>query len=257
MQSDLQRELEQLGFSERQACVYVSLLRFGKTGAMQLSLATGIPRASCYDALQQLVKQGLVLTFEDDGQQTFVCEPPERILSLLRLQAEELKLRHERAQDFVPRLSALAANGQDKPRVRVVTDMEEMNQIHVDYANMPEPIIQVVGYDAFVQLQSQSALGERRARLQKQSSQGRAILITNQKVDPPPGSGFDIRLIPSDMINLKGEMTVCGNHVLLFSFSPSLHAIEIVSPSIAETCRQTLEMAWQRAGEIEASLRVN
>jgi len=50
-------------------------------------------------------------------------------------------------------------------------------------------------------------------------------------------------------------MTICGSHVLLFSFSPTLHAIEIISPSIAQTCGQTLELAWQRAGELEKTLK--
>ncbi|MEK7183741.1 MAG: helix-turn-helix domain-containing protein, partial [Patescibacteria group bacterium] len=129
MQGDLQRELEQLGFTERQACVYVTLLRFGKSGAQQLSLASGLPRASCYDTLQQLATQGLVKSISEAGQQVFVTEPPERINTMLALQLEEVQARRRRAETFLPQLTALTGDGASKPRFRIINDAEELRAV--------------------------------------------------------------------------------------------------------------------------------
>jgi len=256
MQNDLQRELEQLGFSERQACVYVTLLRFGKSGAQQLSLASGLPRASCYDTLQQLAAQGLVKSIAEDGQQVFLTESPERINTMLALQLEEIQARRRRAETFLPQLSALSGDGATKPRFRIINDTEELRVIHAEYAEMAKPILQLVGYDAFLELHKESAVQQNTERLQEKRSMGRAILITDLPIDPPTGTGFEIRRVPASMIEVKGEMTVCEDYVLLFAYTQNVVAMEIISPAIANTCRATLELAWQRAGEIEKQLKV-
>lgn len=255
MQGDLQRELEQLGFTERQACVYVTLLRFGKCGTQQLALASGLPRASCYDTVQQLVTQGLVKSATDTGQQVFVTEPPDRINVMLALQLEEVQARRRRAEQFLPRLSALTGDGSVKPRFRIVTDENELRAIHAEYADMDRPIIQLIGYDAFLDLNRETVVKENGERLSEKKSQGRAILVTDQPVDAPAGSRFEVRRIPPSMLEVKGEMTICADHVLLFAYTNGIVAIEIVSPGIASACQATLELAWQRAGEIEKQLR--
>ena len=254
MQTDLQRELEQLGFTERQACVYVTLLRFGKSGAQQLSLASGLPRASCYDTLQQLVSQGLVKTLTDAGQQLFVTESPERINVMLALQLEEVMARRRRAEAFLPRLSALTGDGSASPRFRIVSDTAELRAMHEEYANLGKPIIQLVGYDAFLALNKETVVQQNMERLQEKRSMGRAILVTDLPVDPPAGSQFEVRRISPSMMEVKGEMTVCGDHVMFFSYAQQIVAIEIVSAAIASACQAALELAWQRAGEIDKQL---
>lgn len=256
MQTDLQRELEQLGFSERQACVYLALLRFGKSGAQQLALATGLPRASCYDTLQQLVSQGLIKSDSEDGQKLFVTEPPDRIKTLIDLQLAEIQTRQRRALQFLPQLSALAGDATVKPRFRIINDNTELHAIHKDYADMHEPILQLVGYDAFLELHRRRVVQENVNRLRQTQSQGRAVLVTDMHVELPPGTGFKVRCVPRAMLEVRGEMTVCADHVLLFAYTQMVVAIEIISPAIADTCRAALELAWQQAGEIEKKLGV-
>jgi hypothetical protein len=251
MQSDLQRELENLGFTEKQARIYIALLHLGKSGAMQLSLAVGIPRATCYDVLQQLVTQGLVLSDDSMGQQLFIAEPPERILSLLRLQSEEMTVRLKRAEEFVPHLTALSNSGISRPKVRVLADFDEIVQVGAEPAYLTESILQIVAMDHFLALQTPTTLKNRLVRLQTLKPHGRAILVSNKKHDPPVGVDFEIRTLPPDLLDMKGEMTVCGDRVLIASFDGGWSAVEIVSASLAETCRQALELTWQRAGELE------
>lgn len=255
MQNDLQRELEQLGFTERQACVYVTLLRSGKSGVHQLAFATGVPRATCYDTLQHLAGQGLVKAVTEDGQQMFVTEPPDRINLMLALQLEEVQARRRRAEVFLPQLTALTGDGAAKPRFRIINDAEELRAIHEEYADLDKPILQMVGYDAFLQLHRESEVQEHAERLQEKKSRGRAILVTDAPVEAPVGSGFEVRRVPAAMMDVKGEMTVCEDHVLLFAYTQNVVAIEIISPAIADTCRATLELAWQRAGDIEKQLK--
>jgi hypothetical protein len=255
MQADLQRELEGLGFSERQARVYVTLLRFGKSGAQQIATAAGLPRASCYDTLEQLAKQGLVKAVEENSQQVFATEPPGRINLMLALQLEEVQARRRRAEAFLPRLEALAGDGDSRPRFRIINDTEELRKLHQEYAELGKPHLQIVGYDAFLALHKETTVQENAERLRHKPSHGRAILVTDLPVDAPIGSGFEVRRVPTAMMDVKGEMAVCGDRVILFAFTDKVVAIEIISQSMANTCWAALELAWQRAGEIEEQLQ--
>jgi hypothetical protein len=255
MQGDVQRELEELGFSERQARVYVTLLRFGPSAVQQIALAAGLPRASCYDTLQQLVKQGLVKGVEDASQQVFVTEPPGRINMLLSLQLEEVQARRRRAEIFLPRLEALAGDGDARPRFRIINDAEELRQLHQEYADMGKPHLQIIGYDAFLALHRESVVQDNVERLRHKPTQGRAILVTDLPIDAPIGSGFEVRRVPTAMLEIQGEMAVCGDRIILFAFTDKVVAIEIVSQAMANTCRAALELAWLQAGEIEKRLR--
>ena len=255
MQTDLQHELEQLGFTQRQASVYLALLRFGKSGAQQLSLASGIPRASCYDALQQLMSQGLVTTIPDAGQQMFVAEPPERIGLLLAMQLEETQKRRRQAEVFLPKLSALAASNDSKPRIRVITDADELRALHQEMLDIHKPFLQLLGYDAYVRLYPESVRSKNLMQLQRRQPIGRSILVTDKFIDTPWQTQIAVRRIPPTMFTaMDGEMTVCGDHTYLFTFTSDLTAIEIISVTIANVCLASLEMAWQHAGAIEKQL---
>ncbi len=249
MQNDLQLELQKLGFYERHARVYVTLLRLGKSGVFQLARGADVPRASCYDILQRLLADGMVRQTTEAGQQMFLPEPPERILSLLRLQRQEIADREEHAARILPQLTALMADGVVKPRVRLIADLQEILDLHREYTCLAEPILQLVGYDAFTSLQKSSVVTKQHERLGKEKSRGRSILVTDKPVEAPLGSLFEVRCIPPDLLVIKGEMTVCGDRVLLFTYVETLFAVEIISASLADTCRLALELAWQKAGE--------
>jgi len=186
-----------------------------------------------------------------------VTEPPDRINRMLALQLEEVQARRRRAETFLPQLAALTGDGTSKPKFRLINDAEELRAIHEEYADMDKPILQLVGYDAFLELHRESTVQEHNERLHEKRSKGRAILVTDLPVDAPTGLGFEVRRVPTAMMDVRGEMTVCEDHVLLFAYTQNVTAIEIISPAIADTCRATLELAWLQAGEIERRLKVS
>jgi predicted transcriptional regulator len=255
MQTDLQHELEQLGFTERQASVYLALLRFGKSGAQQLSVVLGVPRASCYDALQQLIRQGLATAVTDNHQQYFLAAPPERIGMLLAMQLEETQRRRQQAEAFLPKLTALAASTSTKPRIRLITDPKELRALHQEMLDIHRPFLQLIGFDAYRRLYPETTRTKHASQLQRRQAHGRAILISDEPIDAPWQTDILVRCLPTALLpSVDGEMTVCGDYTYLFAFTQDLAAIEIVSATVAKVCTASLELAWQQAGVIEKQL---
>ncbi len=79
--------LQSLGFSEREATVYLALLRLGEAPAGELIKQTGLHRELVYGALERLGKLGYVRTVEKRKIRHFIAEDPELLVKRARQKA--------------------------------------------------------------------------------------------------------------------------------------------------------------------------
>ena len=250
MTSDLQQALVTLGFSERDAAVYLALLRFGQSGAPQLALATGVPRASCYDILEHLAARGLARCVQDGDQRIFVAEPPERLQTYLQLQAQEMQGRLSALDRLMPQLVSLSGDGGVRPRVRLLATEDDLRQARQEFFNSGEPLLQVVGYDAFKKIRSERSRREQFQELKTKKTRGRIMYVTDEPVEDIDW-GFEVRRISPSLLDVPGEISVYADRTALFSYANGLVGVDIVSGPIAATCKAVLELAWRQAGEIQ------
>ncbi len=248
----LARDLARIGFSDKEARVYIALLRLGSGGAQEAADAAGVNRASTYDVLETLVKRGLVTPILESGQRRFMAEPAERVLSIVHAQRRELEGRLIEAEALYPKLAAFQRLGGAKPCVRYVEGVDGLRSLQREYEAQSGDIIQLVGYDAFLALHDPRATREHRDVMGERHL--RAIAITEREVDFSRYAGLEVRVVPPTFVSAAGEMTVCGDRVSLFSYTQGIIAIEIQSVAIADTCRATLELAWREAGRLAATL---
>ncbi len=83
--------LQQLGFTEYEATIYLMLLQQGHISAYQLAEKTGMYRQATYDALNRMVEKGYVSSVKEGKAQLFQAVSPELILELLQEKTESLK----------------------------------------------------------------------------------------------------------------------------------------------------------------------
>jgi len=88
--------LKELGFSEKEADIYLSALRIGSASVSELAKQAKIKRAIAYVVLEKLREKGLVSLSEKRGKQIFIAQDPEKLLQLLALEDDELKESEEK-----------------------------------------------------------------------------------------------------------------------------------------------------------------
>lgn len=91
--SDLQKQLESIGLSEKEARVYLALLPRHDVGSSKIIAATGLHGQFVYDALAHLEKLGLAKHVIQNGRKKFSANPPLRLLSIVeekRLAAQHI-----------------------------------------------------------------------------------------------------------------------------------------------------------------------
>ncbi len=231
--------LKKLGFSEKEAKLYLACLELGTGTVIELSRKSGISRGSTYDLLEEMLDKGYVSKLHKDKHMVFSGINPEL-----------LKKRYEDSlRDFeiaLPELKGLY-NKQSKPKVRYFEGLEGIKRVYQDtltatteilnYANSKEIRTHWSTYDDdYVKL-----------RVKKQ--------IFLKGVAPDDDYGLKVkeedrralretRLLSANDFSFTNEINIYDNKVAITSFHEELIGIIIESQEIADTQRDIFKMAW-------------
>lgn len=75
--------LRELGFRKNEIEVYVALVSMKESSVLQISKKTGLHRANIYDALDSLMRKGLIFTLEDPTKK-YIAREPRSLLDFLK-----------------------------------------------------------------------------------------------------------------------------------------------------------------------------
>ncbi|MDO8626116.1 MAG: helix-turn-helix domain-containing protein [Candidatus Magasanikbacteria bacterium] len=109
-------KLETLGFSQKEAAVYLALLGMKKGSALQVAKAAGIKRPTAYLVLQALRQKKLVAATQYRGIRDFRAYPLEHLKSYIHKQKNQ-------AEKLLPQIEERYEKRPFKARLRVYGDL--------------------------------------------------------------------------------------------------------------------------------------
>lgn len=104
-------DIEKLGFTKKQARVYLAILELGTASADRIAQFIKLPKSSTYDILSALIALGAVHTTFHKSRKRFMATDPAILV-------DEIKKRAQDAEALLPELRAFFASGTIKPRIR-------------------------------------------------------------------------------------------------------------------------------------------
>ncbi|MCX6780358.1 MAG: ArsR family transcriptional regulator [Candidatus Magasanikbacteria bacterium] len=96
---------KKLGFSDKNAKIYLTLVGLGPTSVRILAKKTKLNRGTVYDGLKWLKETGLVNYYEKEAKQFFVAEDPDKLYTLVQKQTDELQEVNKKMKDVVQELN--------------------------------------------------------------------------------------------------------------------------------------------------------
>ncbi len=97
MNSDL---LESIGLTRNETKVYLSLLELNSASASEIAEKSGLYRKNVYDALNRLIKEGLISFAKVDTKMIFTATDPQKLLEFVDIRKREI-------QSMLPELRSL------------------------------------------------------------------------------------------------------------------------------------------------------
>ena len=123
--------LNQLGFTERQANLYLVILKLGQTDANTLSKHSRVPRQAIYRTLQELVHKGLVekvLTTPYEFRPTPINDG---LSILIKQRLEDCRVLEKEAQDLFERSkSSRKISSTEEPGLSVIEGIEAIIRLY-------------------------------------------------------------------------------------------------------------------------------
>lgn len=121
--------LHELGLSGAEASVYLALLALGSAKAREVTVRVGMYPANAYDALDRLVKRGLVSYVMVNGSKVYQAAAPERLRLLVERSRAELAEKEAALATAMPEFESLRRSGGEGNKVSVFYGVDGMQNI--------------------------------------------------------------------------------------------------------------------------------
>lgn len=256
MNQTLERELEKLGLTEKEAKVYLATLELGPHPVQDIARKAGVNRATTYVMIEALMQRGLMTSLERGKKRLFNAEPPDRLLSLVRVKERELQEQEREFAQVLPELRAILAASGERPRVRFFEGAEGLRAIREEILSADaKEMWTALDATGTTQVLSPQENAEFDRRLREKGVQGCQLYVGMRPVEDLQQAHphWKFRSISADRCPITGEITVFGNKIFAFTIRGKLIGAVIESEEIAKTLRSIFMLAWEGAAAHGAS----
>ncbi len=101
------QSLARLGFSEKEAKVYVAALELGPAPMQKIAERAGVKRATTYVMVELLMARGLMIERENGKRAVFVAEAPHKLHEVLEREMQALQAKKLIVDEVLPGLRQL------------------------------------------------------------------------------------------------------------------------------------------------------
>jgi len=234
----MQKLLQEIGFTETEAEVYLTLLRIGSSTAGIIARKAGIHRRSVYDATARLSEKGLVGYIVENNRKYFEAVDPENIKKLL----EE---KQRAFDDILPQLKTKYHGVVEKQETLFFKGKNGLKIIFEDQLKTNKEIL-IIGASTTAHEIMKYYIYNFNKRRERQNISMR--LLYNE-IDRKKRSlnNVKIKYLPAEFQN-PAAMNIYGDKVAIIHWSQERpFAIVINEKDIAQGYRNYFEMLWRNA----------
>lgn len=123
MNRNLAKNLEQLGLTEKESLVYLSLLEIGRGSVAGISLKTGIKRPTCYLIIDDLIKKNLVSKALVGKKALYSPEHPTKIV-------KDIENNLILAKNIISGLQEVMTKPSDRPALRMLHGLKGIQSFY-------------------------------------------------------------------------------------------------------------------------------
>lgn len=259
---ELEKNLNNVGLSEKEKTIYLSLFELGGRGfPSAIAKQAKLNRSTTYKVLTALSIKWLVNDVEKNKKIYYQLNKPEKLLNYIEYQNKELNKKLENIRKIAPDLASLFSSLSKAPKVIFYEGYKEVRQIYFDMLNYKNyEMLAFFNAREFQEFLSQDELKRFTKGKVDQKITMRAIVPDdkNGKVFADTTYGFmkgtklfpSIRCIPEKLFPYDGEITMYGkDRVAIFklnkdSIDQQVIGVVIEDEMIHKMMSSIFELAW-------------
>lgn len=244
MNDKIKKFLVDIGFSEKEALVYLALLPVDNASVIELSESTGINRTTIYPILEDLITKKIVVEITEGKKVRFQAEPPERIATFVKTQRTKFEEQEKILEDIIPQMRGFVRQTGEKPVVKyydgregILQSIAEYYQIgdeeHEEYLIYPRDVVKNL-FSPEEQKKAQSVRLKHKVHMNS--------IFTSEEMYESNETSTRHRL-SADENKILCEIGIYSDRVHIHTLSQNLSAIYIKSKDVAETLKTLFKLA--------------
>ena len=241
-----------MGFSDKEAKVYMALLALGKGTVSEITRKAGINRTTGYDILNDLIKKRVISVSGKEPKQEYLAESPNKILEYLETELEQKQKNLKEAKALIPHLKSMHTVA-GRPKVRFYEGKEGLIEVYEDTLTSTEAIRAYATIDDM----HRALPGYFPKYYKRRADKGisiRGIIpdtpLARERTKHDKEESREMALVPADKYYFSPEINIYDNKVMIASWREQLGII-IESAEIADAMKKMYELAWAEAKRLK------
>lgn len=247
MDNSLKNLLEQSGFTEKEAQVYLALLELGEGNVADISRITELKRPIIYVILEGLIKRGYASELPNKKVNAYQASDPGMILRKIQDTAKNFS-------EMLPIFRTLRNRGKKRPKISYFETKDGIWSVYEEMSRSTNPFF-ITSY-ASIKKFFPNAID----KWIEEDIKGGSIadgyhLIPDDEENIKIGKEFKkanqrVRVL-DNLKNSKMDYTIFGNKLAITSLEDEPFIVVIESEELVKSMRPIFEIAWERGREIE------
>jgi sugar-specific transcriptional regulator TrmB len=242
-----EKELQNLGLSDKESKVYLASLELGADTAQNLAKKAGINRATTYVQIDSLKKKGLMSEFEKGKKAYYVAESPKRLSNLLGILEKELELKRSEIKGVLPALEGMFAGMGERPKVRFFEGHEGARAMTEDFLlTKDKNIVAFLNLDLLFQAFPKYDQDFTKPRV---TSKVMSTVIYTREAGPVPEDTSTkqyrkAKYVSPKKLTLSSNITIYDDKVAILDLKNKVIGVIIENKDIADTLKSIFMGFW-------------
>lgn len=238
--------MKNLGFSEKKALIFTSLLQLGECTASDIAKKAGLKRTTVYNILPELLEEGYIKSTRSKDIKKFFIDNPEIIL-------EKARERAETVEKILPDVRSIFSVINTKPKITVLEGFAGMKEIYDDFMRSTPKGGTIHCYagtrDLFKYMPEDFLYSYMDIRLRKnifmKIISGHSAITTRIKAAEKKELR-EVKVSTSKDFDFTGETIIYADKVAFISYKENYLCTLIESKEIAMMQRAIFNLAWEQ-----------
>lgn len=249
MQTLIEKELANIGLSEKAVRVYLASLELGPSPVQVISKKAAVNRPTAYVMIDALTEKGLMSSFEKGKKRFFKAENPEQLLKIISEERRNLETKETSVKKILPELQKLISYASDRPGVSFYEGIEGVIALRADVLRSGEKeLLEIVPLDDVRKYISEEATPDDLRHDIKRNLKVRSIYTTTKgSVLKHSHQNVESRYMAPSKLKLGCEVVIYGEKTGLLTFSGKPIGVLIQSKEVADTMKSLFSFVWSEA----------
>lgn len=242
----LEKYLEEIGLSDKEATVYLALIQFDNASPAQIAEKTKLNRSTVYVVLESLEKKGLAGETNVGKTVHYQAAAPERLETYVEQQQLKLEETGRRLKDIIPQIKAVQRETGTRPVIRVAYGKDAALAQSLEFFNVAEE--EGVGYFIFNQdMLNEQYTPKELAKVKeirpKKQIPGKSIY--NATTPIPSNELTERKMVDKKDFPITADISIHEDRVHIVTLGEQTTTILIQSKDFANTLKTLFKLAFR------------